>query len=484
MHPSRLAWILVFTACNGAAPPADEPVPSASAPVREGSKSAEPQPAKPEPTAPAEDWLVWFMRDGVPTTQWLGIAGDSAEVLAERRALIVGADARLWRLERNDVEVDVLACDCILKDDPADCKTRSRLRTLGLNAVALDDGTVTVVAAPGEGEAYGELFAEQGLSIVGGVGSTLLVRQLDESYACGAHPNYEHGVHVFDLVAGRTVEDGFGDWVRQLPEALRKPAGEELRKQIVECEEAEDAEAPGLDVVMAEHMFLNELAVALKAGVPELRWTFGADVVYSCSSYYYVEASATSGLLAEAAAVGLTPLPKGVSQALMAIGSAASVGWGRLELEGAARDAALTRFGASPEPPWPPETSSLVLDRSVVLDKVEAGRKHTREKDYGSAIHEFDAAIKSDPKLAVAYSGRGYAHLLAGHLGEARADFQAALEHDERPHFQAAVHFNLGQLAERSGDREAARAAYARSLELRSTKAAQAALDELDRAAP
>ena len=233
---------------------------------------------------------------------------------------------------------------------------------------------------------------------------------------------------------------------------------------------------------MAERMFLNELAVELKAGVPELRWTFGADVVYACSSYYYVEASATSGLLPEAASVGLTPLPGGVSRALVAIGSAASIGWGRLALEGPARDAALARFGAAPEPTWPPERSSMVLDRSVVLDEVEAGRKHTAQKQYALAIDEFDAALASDPELAVAYSGRGYAHLLAGHLEEARADFEAALEREKKPHFQAAVHFNLGLVAQREGNREAARKAYARSLELRPTKAAQAALDELGRA--
>jgi Tfp pilus assembly protein PilF len=71
------------------------------------------------------------------------------------------------------------------------------------------------------------------------------------------------------------------------------------------------------------------------------------------------------------------------------------------------------------------------------------------------------------------------ARALVDGLPPQRADFEAALERDKKPHFQAAVHFNLGQLAQRAGDRKAARAAYARSLELRPTKQAQAALDEL-----
>ena len=148
------------------------------------------------------------------------------------------------------------------------------------------------------------------------------------------------------------------------------------------------------------------------------------------------------------------------------------------------REAALARFSAVPEPSWPPERVGYQDDREATArgrahDKIQEGRRLTRANDYAAAIAAFDAALAADPTLAAGHSGRGYARLLAGHLDEAKADLEAALVRDDAPKFQAAVYFNLGQVAERRGDLAAARAAYTRSQQLRPTQATKDALAAL-----
>ena len=111
--------------------------------------------------------------------------------------------------------------------------------------------------------------------------------------------------------------------------------------------------------------------------------------------------------------------------------------------------------------------------------KLDEGRRLTRAGDYAAAIATFDAAIGLDPALARAWSERGYAKLLGGDLAGARADLEAALPLDEGAAFRAAIHYNLGQVAEKSGDAAAAKAAYTTSLGLRDNETVRKALAEL-----
>jgi tetratricopeptide (TPR) repeat protein len=313
----------------------------------------------------------------------------------------------------------------------------------------------------------------------------LLILQADSAYTCGAHPEYDRAVGVFDLASGRALADAFAEWPKQLPPAVRRPAAEKIHPEFVECQADEGAGSPLMDELARDGMFLNEVSVALAAGVPEIRWVFGLSVTYACSSDYMLPGASTSGLLPEAAPLGLVPVPAGVSKAFAAIGSASAVGWSHLALEPAARAAVLAAFTASPEPSWPAERVGYKEEEppptaSPAKERLDAARRLTREKDYPAAILAFNVVIALDPALAAAWSGRGYARLLSGDLAQAKRDLETALTHDATPAFQAAVHFNLGQVAEKAGDVPAARAAYARSLASRETRAVKAALAALD----
>ncbi len=478
----------MLTACTST--PAPGPQGQAGGEKTGAPKAGPAGPAAPKDEAPAApatpaaagegegDWLVWFVKDGVPTTRWLEVAGGAAKVLAERRALLVGEGAKIWRIERADASVERMSCECAETEDEAACKKRRKVTTLGLRAAQLGGGTTALIEAA-TGTDYGS-FSEQELAVAGGVGSKLLVRRVDDVFACGVHPDYDHGVEVFDLAAGKEIEDAFA-WATALPAPLRRKAAEEIHKIMTECEEIEGAQKTDpVEALASRGMFVNELTVALVEGAPELRWTFGEFVVYACSSDYTAASTVKSGLLPEAAPIGLVPLPPALSQALASIGSADAVGWSHLEL-GAEKEAALAQVKASPEPAWP---SGRVSDAAEGRDdpvqaKVAEGRDRTRAKDYTAAIAAFDAALKLDGGLASAYSGRGYARLLAGQLEAAQADFEAALARSDAANFKAAVEFNLGQVAERRGDVAGARAAYTRSLGLREVKAVRAALDAL-----
>ena len=490
----RLAGLSVLFACNTASGPSPAPA-QAQPPVQ--AEPAEQRPArvvsdastvvKPEdvPMTPGgEDWLVWFMRGGAPTTRWVRVEGDDAYVLAERRALIVGEGAKLWRIERKDASMELLSCDCTELADESTCKDRQKVTTLGLRAVANDDGAAVDLIIAETGTSFGELAGEEVLEVVGGVGPKLFVREADEKYWCGAHPEYDHGVAVYDVVAGARVEAPFDGWPKRLPESLRRPAAEKILPEFKACQEDEGTRSDLMAEFAKDGMFVSDVSVELAGGAPRVHWVFALSVTYACSSDYMIPGPSSSGLLAEAEPLGLVPVPSGVSRAFAAIGTAAAVGWSRLAFEPSARAAAFAGFTAAPEPPWPSERFGrkdiqATAARSPAQDKLDEARKLTRAKDYTAAIAAFDAALALDPDLAAAYSGRGYARLLAGDLVKAKADLVAALTHNDAAPFQAAVYFNLGQIAEKSKDTAAARTAYTRSLELRPTKAVKTALAAL-----
>jgi len=56
------------------------------------------------------------------------------------------------------------------------------------------------------------------------------------------------------------------------------------------------------------------------------------------------------------------------------------------------------------------------------------GRKLSQEDRYADAIQQFDEALKLDPSYALAYNGRGYAHLRLKHFTLALADFDQAIK--------------------------------------------------------
>jgi tetratricopeptide (TPR) repeat protein len=428
------------------------------------------------PTVAGEDWLVWSSRGGNWTTRWVG--GDAAKVVAERPALVVGEGARMWRVERHNEVLEVLGCDCALEEE-AKCTDRTPGKSLGLRVVELGGGATTDLIKADTGPLYGfNVDAEQIIEVVGGTGSKLLVLASDEAYSCN-ETDVDRGVLAFDLAQGREIEGYRAGLLKQLPAPVLRDAAAQIKKELIDCEEERRLD---------EDPELIELEVKLVSGAPKLRWTLGVTASHACDTRHLALGRASSGLIPGAASLGLDAVPAGVAQALQAIGDADAVGWSRIEFTGAAREEALARFTAVEASVWPIERTARVRRGSdpgagagagAEPSKLDEGRKHAREKNYAAAIAAFDAALAADKTLAAAYSGRGHARLLSGELDAAKADFEAALTHNDKPAFQASVYFNLGQLAEKQRDVPAARSAYTRSVALRPNRTVSAALAKL-----
>jgi len=107
---------------------------------------------------------------------------------------------------------------------------------------------------------------------------------------------------------------------------------------------------------------------------------------------------------------------------------------------------------------------------------IAAGRAATARKDHAAALASFDAALAVIPEHPRALSGRGYAALLAGDLIAARRDLERAIEVGPPTNIRGAIHFNLGLVAEKSGDAVAAQRHFAESNRIRPSKAAAAKL--------
>lgn len=499
---ARCSLLLALAGCGDPAPPAAPPATpktgdaTKTPPPATDAKEAPPVvtppptvPAEPEPVGAAvgEDWLVWYSQGGQWVTRWIDATPSESTLVAERRALVVSDGARLWRVARKDGEVDVSACNCLLDEEERepdlDCKPRARLVAPGLHGVELVSGKEVIVRPPQLEAMYGEDI-DRSLEIVGGAGPRLFIQWGESGYMCGAHGLTEGGVLVFDLAAGEVMKDALGPIGSALPAAVREPAATEIRTLLVECD---GDDAPTLRQVLDERMGLTGVSIALADGAPRITWSFETDTYYTCSIDYASHGAGESGLVAAGAPLGLEgPLPKGVEHALVQIGQAPALGWARLSLSAEARAAALAAFRRADETPWPatfaaerPVAVSDTQARRQAKAKLDEGRKLTRAGDYPTAIAAFDAAIELDRALARAWSERGYAKLLSGDLEGAQADLTAALPLDEGAPYWAAVHYNLGLVAEKRGDPSAARTAFEASLALRENESVRKALARL-----
>jgi lipoprotein NlpI len=73
-------------------------------------------------------------------------------------------------------------------------------------------------------------------------------------------------------------------------------------------------------------------------------------------------------------------------------------------------------------------TAAFALDSQNPAPLIFRGNVRADRTDYGGAILDDSKAIEIDPKFGGAYFGRGLAHLYAGSLSAARADFERATE--------------------------------------------------------
>ncbi|TNF28505.1 MAG: tetratricopeptide repeat protein [Deltaproteobacteria bacterium] len=498
---STLVLCALFAACGKkdapptpptAAPPAaaDTSAPSEAADTAEPAPEADTAqaPAAEADTAQAaadagEDWLVWSRAGDGWVTRWVSVTGDAFAVVAEKKAVIVSDGSHLFRVERADREASVLPCEC-LEEEEADCKAVGKVTRPGLRAVDLAGGDPIGVYVPeGDGMMYGGDM-DLGVDLAGGSGALLFVNWTEGGYFCGAHGTWEGGQRIFDLSRRDARSDVFEAVDRELPAAVRDPARDAIYEPLKECDDEDLTKEAA-----AERMSLDGVAVSVgEGGAPRVQWSFSADVAYACSADYGVHGDSTSALLPAGAALGLAgPLPQGLLAAFAAAPEKGTIGWARVSLEGDARDAALASFRSSGEPAWGPthfsekmnEAAAPTGDAAAAKKAVSEGRKLTREKRYSDAITKFTEAIALDAGHAAAYSGRGYAALLADDFEAARADLEKALTLDDEPKYQAQVYYNLGQIAEKQKDLAAAKTAYQKSLELRPNDTVKKALERV-----
>ncbi|MCA9516838.1 MAG: tetratricopeptide repeat protein [Myxococcales bacterium] len=461
-----------------AASPAPEADTAAPTEAAEADTSAPPAPVAVEGDG---DWLLW-QRDGAGgwLTRWVSVTGSRYEVVAERKAVVLSDGTELFRVERADREVDVKPCACFEEgEEAADCKVTGKVTRPGLRALELSGGEPLEVYPAGSDAMYGGDM-DLAVDLGGGAGALLVFDWTEGGYFCGAHGAWDAGTRVFDLAKGAQADGVFAAVDEKLPAEVRAPAAEMIYPALKECEDGELTKAQA-----AAAMRLDGVTVSLEGGAPKLTWSYSAEVMYACSSDYAVHGQTTSGLLPAAAPLGLAgPLPGGVTKALAAGGDTSIVGFSRLTLEGAAREQALAAFKEVPETAWgptrfadralagEPESGDAVAAKKLV----SAARKLTASKDYAAAIAKFSEAIGLDGGVAAAWSGRGYAALLAGSLDAAKADFEKAATLDKDATFLAQVHYNLGQVAEKQKDLDTAKAEYRKSLALRPNDAVEKAL--------
>lgn len=450
------------------------------------------EPERPDPPPPAEvdpdakperEWLVWWRTEQGFTTRWVGDVGRRTATVAERGVLVHAAAGELFLVERKDVAATVKTCACFGEEfgPPDDCVTQGTLAQPGLMVTEIMSGKTRTLHAPDPEDIFGEVY-DRSLRIGGGAQGLLFVETTDSGYYCGAHQLVEGSTAFIDLA---DPDSKVASKV-ELPQAVRVAAARgEMYKLYRQCTE----EDPGLKK-FAAGIAWTDLKMRLEGGVPRLTWGFEEEVYYVCSPDYATYGEATTGLIAEAEPLGLSgPMPDGLARALATLGTQYPVGWSELKLDAKQRDDVLAKFQSLEEKPWPPESSETVEAKpaagtatgpaATVKAQLQAGRKLTRAGEYKRAIAAFDAAIAGDATKHRPWAGRGYAKLLDGQLEAAEKDCLHALTLNDKPGFQASVHYNLGLIGDKQGKKEKAREHFTKSVELRPNEEVQKALDAL-----
>ena len=102
--------------------------------------------------------------------------------------------------------------------------------------------------------------------------------------------------------------------------------------------------------------------------------------------------------------------------------------------------------------------------RDKMKTRVNRGIIHNRNGDLAAARADFNAAIDMDAALAEAYLNRGNSHFLSGRHDAALADYQKSLALDVSKPW--AAWYNIGLVYDAKKDKEKAREAYEKALEL------------------
>ncbi len=141
-------------------------------------------------------------------------------------------------------------------------------------------------------------------------------------------------------------------------------------------------------------------------------------------------------------------------------------------------DAGTTARLHSPRPSYTPE------QLREYKKKLQAGRKLARAKKWGEAVAAFEAALAAVPMDSRALSELGWAAFQAGDFDRARQANADAVRAATDPAVEAASRYNLGRVAEATGDADGAAREYRASLELRPNDTVAARLDGLGKPRP
>ncbi|HRE88940.1 MAG TPA: tetratricopeptide repeat protein, partial [Myxococcota bacterium] len=290
----------------------------------------------------------------------------------------------------------------------------------------------------------------------------VLVNECEGAYGCGAHGDMG--------CTARAIKLGPDAPQIELEEVAQHLAP--LTKELLATWTTEDGDiSPELD-----HFFIKS-----KKGAVEIEYVYVASIFYAGTDGTWSSYSQTrrySGAPVESLSLG--ELPAVVKKALEKAEVDGSFGWSVVKQDQV--EAARKAFDDTSTIPGPApadEAASPAGETPAAL--IEAGRKLTRERGFTGAIAAFDKAIAAEPKNARAWSGRGFAKLGQDDLDGAKADFEQALTLEDAPKFQAAVYFNLGQIAEKQKDKAAAITHYEKANSLSPSDASKKRLEALQK---
>ncbi len=428
--------------------------------------------------AEAPIYLVWTSGEDGDETVWLAPGGQGEhEALARRPQIVAFAEGTLWGLEEPKVTFRAITCqdfnDDVL-DRPGPPATLPYLAARGLAGAR--KGAVAEVTSPksqyfdGEADAKGvhRLVGEhwgRKASVAGGWPGVLMAVDCEGAYSCGAHGDHgcRFAMHRFGAAAGAdpmpaVTEALAGDTEALLTSWKRESEGE------------------------VEEAAVKAVYQRVRGGRPTIEYVLVADTSYAAGTGDWGSYTQTRSHFGPAvAALGMPEVPEAVAKQVARLPERATFGWSVVPAGAATDTRAAFEETASvrKREVEAKERGDAVKDAATVLAKVNEGRALTKAKRYAEAIVAFDVAIAMDPAAAAAWSGRGYAKLLAGDLDGAEADLREALKHDGAARFQAAVSFNLGAVAERRGDRAAAVEHYERAMSLAPSDAARRRLEGL-----
>lgn len=411
------------------------------------------------------DWLLWNTTDGPAVgrweTRWFHLGEHGPEVLAKRTEPMASDGRRVWSLVLARQSVPLRSCECEAGLDAPGCHETGTSTAWSLTAVDLADGTETVVI-PAEAEFIGADPAEA-LALVGSAGAHVFLSRTRGATGCGPDTKPVREFTTYDL--GRAARDRrfVAD---RLPIALVGQAATQLANAFTKCELGFQKST---DEVRRD-MGLDGWSLRVRdGGHLRIHWTFSAEAEYLACREARMAIDIESGAMAEAGSLGLASPPPDVIDTALATGQpdGTIVGFAAFAADGGDRDALLARFrGVASHVAV--QANEAAVRRIAAEQHSALGRQRSRDGDQAGAIQAFGDALASDPELASAWAGRGRARLLAGaDLGGAKSDLEKAFQFIRDTDTQAAVWFDLGQLAERTGDKKQARAAYTSAAAIR-----------------